>query len=215
MSQRSGRFRFAGLFLLACLLGLVSGGDEAIGQWLVTTDLTVAFPSGEFSDVADPGTGLALKGQYRLRNWPSCSFKADATFITYQYGLYNEYGYPIESRTQSVRFTVGPQFSVRYRRCEAYLCPMFGLYNFSTRENIASTTISRTRNSSTELGWNVSGGMMITIVHMPKRSFDLALDAGLSWHSVADGVRIEVEDETVEQDVRELCVQAGVVFLFR
>ena len=186
---------------------------------MVGADLVVAIPVDDFADVSDTGTGLGLRGQYRLRTIPCVSLRADVAFITYNYGQYIEYPYLIETRTQSIRFTAGPQLSIRYRRSELYLSPMYGTYIFYTSDNIAGYDITRARNTNTEFGWNINGGIMIGIARMPARSFDLALDVGGSWHSVRKGVvaKTEVDGKLkdVKHDVTEFCIQVGVVLLFR
>lgn len=204
---------------MGTFLGTFGVIDDASAQWLVSADLVVAIPVDEFADVSDTGTGLNLRGQYRFRSVPSLSLRTDAVFITYQYGLYSAGFYAVETRTQSMRFTVGPQFSFRYRRSEFYLSPMYGLFNFNTHEDIPGTIYSKTRSSNTEFGWSVSSGVQIGIHRMPKRSYDLALDIGGSWHSVPEGVKSEflIDDEevTVLSDVTEFCIHAGITLRFR
>jgi hypothetical protein len=208
---------------LLCLLwgGLITLGyaGDASAQWEAGASLTLAIPQGEFDEVSDAGTGLQLKGLYRMPSLPSLALKADLTFITYQYGQYYERGFLVETRTQSIRLTGGPQLSVRRQRIELYLSPMYGLYHFYTQDDIMWTVLTRTRNSNTGFGWNISGGVLIDIAHMPKRSFDLALDIGGSWQNVQQGFETDLEIEgervNVTRDVKELCLHAGVVFLFR
>ena len=213
-----------------CLLGglLVTIGsiNPLSAQWEVGANVSLAIPQDEFDEVTDTGTGLALKGMYRVRTFPSVSLRSDLTFVTYNFGRYSGYysGYPYtaETRTQAIRLTLGPQLSLRHRRVQVYISPMYGFYYYYTHDDmfdIYGRWLTRSRNSTAEFGWNISGGVTIDILHLPKRSFDLALDIGGSWHSVRQGFETDLEvDEgtvTVKRDVKELCIHAGVVFLFR
>lgn len=211
------------IILVGGLWGALGGLSDLYAQWLVGADLIVAVPVDEFNEVTDTGTGLELRGQYRLKSFPCVSLRSDVAFITYQYKWYivqtEFWPYRVETRTQSIRFTLGPQFSVRTRRIELYVSPQYGIYNFNTREDIPYTLYSRSRGSNTEFGWNVKGGVLVDIYRMPEKDFDLALDVGSSWHSVGNGINIEIEGDEgpaqVNRDVSELCFHAGVVLLFR
>ncbi|MFQ6091439.1 MAG: hypothetical protein ACE5OR_01965 [bacterium] len=207
------------LYLIVGILGALGWANGLSAQWAVGAELIISIPLNDFADVCDTGGGLALRGHYRARKFPFLSLRGDATFITYEYQQHIEQGYLVETRTQSIRFTVGPQFSVRVRRIELYLSSMYGMYNFFTREEIPYTIFSRTRGNNTEFGWNVNGGLLIDIARLPERSFDLALNLGGSWHTVPEGfiTRIEVGGDPVDvkRDVEEIGIHAGLVLLFR
>ena len=207
---------------MGMLMGACGLLHDVSAQWTVGTDLVVAVPVSDFADVSDTGTGLGLRGQYRIRSIPYLSLRADATFITYQYEPYSRPGYLVETRSQSIRLTIGPQFSVNYRRTEMYLAPMYGIYYFYTHGDlfdVFGNWWTDTRNDNTELGWNIKGGVFINIYRMPKRNFDLALNVGGSWHSVREGFKTEIDADgdpiDVKRDVEEFCIHAGLVFLFR
>lgn len=208
--------------LIGVFWGALGWYSAASAQWRVGADLVVAVPSGDFADVTETGTGLGLRGHYRVRSIPNVTLRADAAFITYQYKPYSGPGYILETRTQSIRLTIGPQISAYYRRTELYLSPKYGLYYFYTHDDVYDVYgywWGGTRNSNTEFGWNVSSGVVIGIARMPKRNFDLALHVGGSWHSVRDGFKTEIETDgdviDAKWDVEEFCIHAGLVFLFR
>jgi hypothetical protein len=208
--------------LIGTLLGIFGLLSSVSAQWSVGVDLVVAVPSGDFADVTETGTGLGLSGQYRLRSFPHISLKADAAFITYRYEPYSGPGYVLETRTQSIRVAIGPQFSVKHRRTELYLSPKFGFYYFYTHDDIFDVYgfwLTGARNNNTEFGWNMTGGVVIDIAHMPRKSFDLALHVGGSWHSVSKGFKTEIDADgdpiDVLFDVEEFCIHAGLVFHFR
>ena len=220
-----GRYLFGirTLFLIGTLMGALGWFHDLSAQWLVGANLAVAVPVDEFNEVADPGMGIELRGQYRLRNVPYVSLRSDVTFITYQYEWYivqtEFWNYRVETRTQSVRVTLGPQFSVRTGRIELYVSPQYGIYNFNTHEDIPYTLYSRSRGNNTEFGGNIKGGVTIGVYRMPERNFDLALDVGGAWHSVRNGISLEIEGDEgpveVIRDVKEVCVHVGIVLLFR
>ncbi|UCE17306.1 MAG: hypothetical protein JSV84_10415 [Gemmatimonadota bacterium] len=214
--------RFRALILVAVCSGVWGCPQSVKAQWKVGADLVVAIPMAEFTEVTDTGTGLELKGHYGLRNLPNVSLGADAIFITYQYEPYFEPGFMVETRTQSIRFTLGPQLSAYYRRTELYLSAKYGLYYFYTHDDIFDgfgIWLTRTRNSNTEFGWNVTSGLVVGIARMPKKNFDLAVHVGGSWHVVRDGFKTVIETEgdpiDVRRDIEEFCIHAGLVFLFR
>ena len=210
------------LCFVSTLLGIVGLLNSVSGQWSVGADVVVAIPRSDFADVTDTGTGLDLSGQYRIRSFPNVALRGDAAFITYRYRPYSGPGYVLETRTQSIRIAMGPQFSARYRRTELYLSPKYGLYHFYTHDDIFDVYgfwMAGARNSNTEFGWNVTGGIVIGIARMPNRNFDLALHVGGSWHSISKGFKTEIDTDgdpiDVLLDVEEFCIHTGFVFHFR
>lgn len=178
-------------------------------QWSVGPHIAISFPTAEFANVSDVGGGLGVKAFYQVRSFGNSglALRGDFVYITYDSRLESENTTigPIltQARDESYRLAVGPHLLLGSRSYKFHLGATGGVYLYRT------TNAFRSKDTTLELGWNVSGGLSIDIGLGPW------LDLDVEYHTIKNipgPVDDANPDERVDIDANDVTVKAGVLF---
>jgi hypothetical protein len=205
------------MLVLVPLLILVHA-SSAMAGFGVGGNLLISLPQEDFANVSQNGGGLGVKLLYSPPLMPAIAVRADAAIVIYGSETYEDEvaGIPvdIETRHQSVQFTVGPQVQSPMGPVRFYAAPMLGVYNYSTEVEVEGTDYGRTENSTTKFGWNINGGMLVGVYRSPVGKFRLDINLEGKYHIIKDAIETEIDGIVSTSDANDISVHAGVLFHF-
>jgi hypothetical protein len=195
------------VFCSTALAGFGAGGN-----------LFLSLPQEDFANVSQNGGGFGAKFFFSPPLMPVFAVRADLAFAVYGSETSQEevadIVVDVETRNQSIQFTVGPQFQSPMGPLRIYGAPMVGVYNYSTEVEIPDTEYGRTENSTTKFGWNFSGGMLVKVYSSPMGKFDLDIDLGGKYHTIKNAIETEIAGETVTSDANDISIHVGILVDF-
>jgi hypothetical protein len=199
-------------------LMLLAFSSAALAGFAVGPNLFLSMPQKDFANVSGNGGGVGIKFLFSPPVMPGIGARADLAFVVYGSETREEEvaGIPVdvETRNQSVQFTVGPQFQTPIGPVRFYAAPMAGVYNYSTEVEIKGTEIGKTDFSTTKFGWNFVGGMLVKVYSSPLGKFDLDIDLMAKYHTIKDAVETEIDGHKETTDSNDITFHAGVLFSF-
>jgi hypothetical protein len=209
----SARHIFPALVLLLLLVPSVAGAGFGVGG-----NLLISLPQEDFANVSETGGGLGIKFLYSPPLMPAIAVRADVAFVVYGSETYEDEVagilVDIETRHQSVQFTVGPQVQSPVGPVRFYAAPMLGVYNYSTEVEVSGTDYGRTENSTNKFGWNINGGMLVRVYQSPVGKFKLDINLEGKYHIIKDAIETEIDGMVTKSDANDISVHAGVLFYF-
>lgn len=192
--------------------------STAMAGFAVGPNLFLSMPQEDFANVSGKGGGVGIKFLFSPPVMPGIGVRADLAFVVYGSETREDEvaGIPVdvETRNQSVQFTVGPQFQTPMGPVRFYAAPMAGVYNYSTEVEIEGTDIGKTDFSTTKFGWNFVGGILVKIYSSPLGKFDLDIDLMAKYHTIKDAVETEIDGHKETTDSNDITLHAGVLFSF-
>ncbi|KPL18760.1 MAG: hypothetical protein AMJ92_06345 [candidate division Zixibacteria bacterium SM23_81] len=210
MSQRVVVTLLTFLFLAYC--------STATAGFAVGPNLFLSMPQEDFANVSGNGGGVGIKFLFSPPVMVGIGARADLAFVVYgsetRKGEVAGIPVDVETRNQSVQFTVGPQFQTPMGPARFYAAPMAGVYNYSTEVEIEGTDIGKTDFSTTKFGWNFTGGMLVKVYSSPLGKFDLDVDLMAKYHTIKDAVETEIDGQKETTDSNDITLHAGVLFSF-
>ena len=194
----------------------------ALAGFGVGGNLFLSMPQEDFANVSENGGGLGAKFLFSPPLMPVFAVRADLAFVVYSSETSQEevagFAVDVETRNQSIQFTIGPQFQSPVGPLRLYGAPMVGVYNYSTEVEIPDTEYGRTENSTTKFGWNVNGGMLIGVYQSPMGKFNLDIDMNVKYHTIKKAIETEIRtetgDEVLKTDANDISMHIGVLFHF-
>jgi hypothetical protein len=203
---------FTLVFSSPVLAGFGAGGN-----------LFLSLPQEDFANVSQNGGGLGIKFLFSPPLMPALAVRADLAFAIYGSETSEEevadIAVDVETRNQSIQFTVGPQFQTPMEPVRFYAAPMVGVYNYSTEVEIPDTEYGRTESSTTKFGWNINGGMLVGVYQSPIGKFKLDIDMNVKYHTIKEAIETEIKTESgpykvLKTDANDISMHVGVLFHF-
>ncbi len=196
--------------------------STTMAGFAIGPNLFLSLPQDDFANVSQNGGGVGVKFLFSPPLMPGFAVRADMGFAVYGSETEREevrgIVVDVETRNQSIQFTVGPQVQTPMDPMRFYAAAMAGVYNYSTRVEIAETDIGKTESSNTKFGWNINGGMLVRVFQNPVQKFKVDIDLGAKYHTIKKAIERELRTETGtvvrKTDANDISLHLGVLFNF-
>jgi len=191
---------------------------SALAGFAVGPNLFISLPQEDFANVSETGGGLGVKFLFSPPLLSTIAVRADFAVAFYGSETYSEevagFEVNVETRNESIQFTVGPQFQTPMGPVRLYGAPMAGVYNYRTVVELEGTDMDRTESSTTKFGWSFGGGMLVKVFDNPTGKFNLDIDLGAKYHTIKDAIETEIDGLVEKSNANDISLHAGVLFSF-
>ncbi len=197
--------------------------SQVQAQWAFSPQVIVSIPTSDFANVRETGGGFGLKVVRQTEALGrGLGLRGDFGFLTFgkRTNLFFDPFFgtiPVETRNESFRLTVGPEYRFGGRKLKLYLGANGGAYFYRTTINTigfsltGSDVASNSLDSKWALGWNVGGGFQYDIGLGPW------IDVGVAYqtiHNVPQALRdgeAELDEQVPDITAHEFTIKFGVV----
>lgn len=199
---------------LVLFLTVAAAYPQVDWRWQVGPNLSFAFPSKSFANVAGTGEGLGAKITYNLGKSEWINPRVDFVYLSYGEDRSSAgnsgYGLLITTRNESFQLSAGLHVAKPYGKIRYYIAPLAGIFNYR-----AVTTLPElyyyygypamdTRESQWKWGARFQGGFLFDIGLGP------LIDLGFTYQRIFN-VKTPTEDGAFYSDVDDFMVTLGVM----
>jgi hypothetical protein len=191
---------------------------SALAGFAVGPNLFISLPQEDFANVSETGGGLGVKFLFSPPLLSTIAVRADFAVAFYGSETYSDevagFEVDVETRNESIQFTVGPHFQTPMGPVRLYGAPMAGVYNYRTVVELEGTDRDRTESSTTKFGWSFGGGMLVKVFSNPTGKFTLDIDLGAKYHTIKDAIETEIDGVVEKSNANDVSLHTGVLFSF-